>query len=424
MTGSEHGAQRDGRRETHPDAEPTARLVRDWPVQPAARSCRASGLADSADSWPGFGTPKYPLHLKLSQKVHADAPLLPSLASLQPDPASLAALRVSLMARTKERRNLSSQEQAASSERAARRCAGILKAARMLPSQEVAHWAHMHVENCTPEPAQVVKLSAVTTGGGGRVEWRGRLRTGGSDVILEGTWVRQNFKAYVKLHVRLLTPECLPPCCFSRYYLASVQAASGRFLYVPTGNARPEAAPAGTGDLRDGPEALFAMGAPWAIPTVECPEVAYRQGAADVCAAHGLASAVHEYGDTLAAASIAACARAALASGDAFGYVCDHVNDSAIRLGCGASFRSPHQLAACRLGRCWHARGGNTRLSVRTPCASVLAVSVHRALPACGARRRLFGVRVAHRHNSHDATPIIYHVFHTYHAYDFMFWHV
>ena len=30
---------------------------------------------------------------------------------------------------------------------------------------------------------------------------------------------------------------------------------------------------AGTTDLRDGPEALFAMGAPWAIPTVECPEV-------------------------------------------------------------------------------------------------------------------------------------------------------
>ena len=189
----------------------------------------------------GFGTPKYPLHLKLSQKVHAErAPA--SLASLQPDPASLASLRVSVMARTKERRNLSSQEQAASSERAARRCAGILKAARMLPSQEVAHWAHMHVENCTPEPAQVVKLSAVTTGGGGRVEWRGRLRTGGSDVILEGTWVRKNFKAYLKLHsallahsVRLLTPECLPPCSFSRYYLESVQAASGRFLSRPDG---------------------------------------------------------------------------------------------------------------------------------------------------------------------------------------------
>lgn len=48
----------------------------------------------------------------------------------------------------------------------------------MLPSQEIAH-----VENCTPDPAQVVKLSAVTTGGGGRVEWRGRLvdRAGGSD---------------------------------------------------------------------------------------------------------------------------------------------------------------------------------------------------------------------------------------------------
>ena len=37
----------------------------------------------------------------------------------------------------------------------------------------------------------------------------------------------------------------------------------------------PAPAPSGSGDLRDGPEALFAMGAPWAIPTVECPEVAY-----------------------------------------------------------------------------------------------------------------------------------------------------
>ena len=200
---------------------------------------------------------------------------------------------------------------------------------------------------------------------------------------------------------RLVLSQLLPRVCAGR---------EPAFIHVPTGSARREAAPAGTSDLRDGPEALFAMGAHWAIPTVECPEVAYRQGAADVCAAHGLASAVHEYGDTLAAASIAACARAALASGDAFGYVCDHVNDSAIRLGCGASFRSPHQLAACRLGRCWHARGGNTRLSVRTPCASVLAVSVHRALPACGARRRLFGVRVAHRHMTRHQSSIMFFI--------------
>ena len=77
--------------------------------------------------------------------------------------------------------------------------------------------------------------------------------------------------------------------CFIRNYLESVQAAGGRFLHIPTGNARLQAAPAGIRDLRDGPEALFAMGAPWAIPTVECPEVAYRQGAVDFCAGNLLA---------------------------------------------------------------------------------------------------------------------------------------
>ena len=53
-----------------------------------------------------------------------------------------------------------------------------------------------------------------------------------------------------------------------------------------------------------------------------CPVVvAYRQGGADLCAAYGLASAVHHFGDIAAAASIAACAATALVSGDAFGYV-------------------------------------------------------------------------------------------------------
>ena len=62
-----------------------------------------------------------------------------------PRPCFLGFLRVSVMVRTKERRNLSSQEQAASAERAARQRAAILKAARMLPPQGVAH---AHVGNC------------------------------------------------------------------------------------------------------------------------------------------------------------------------------------------------------------------------------------------------------------------------------------
>ena len=85
-----------------------------------------------------------------------------------------------------------------------------------------------------------------------------------------------------------------------------VQAASGRNVHFPTG--RTQGRPALVGGFGDGPKALSAMGALRAIPSVECPEVAYQQGAADLCAAYGLASAMHEYGDTSGAAAIAACA--------------------------------------------------------------------------------------------------------------------
>ena len=88
-----------------------------------------------------------------------------------------------------------------------------------------------------------------------------------------------------------------------------MQTAGGRFRHVPTGNARPqqEAAPAGIGGLWDGPKVPSTMGTlpRGVIPTAECPEVAYRQGAADLCAAFGLASAVRHYGDADAAAVIA-----------------------------------------------------------------------------------------------------------------------
>ena len=215
------------------------------------------------------------------------------------------------------------------------------------------------------------------------------------------------------------------------------------------------------------------MGAPWAIPTVECPEVAYRQGAADVCAAHGLASAMYEYGDTQAAASIAACARAALASGDAFGYVRDHVNDSApgwdvvpmpnhdpldrvfsepINLQLvgsdgagthavatlGSQIFDPAEVRALPLSReslrwCeaqWRnllACGACCALGarevaaqavaareagcVRTSCASMLVVSVCRALAVCGSRRCWSGmVPSAWAHDTCQSP-----CFHTYH---------
>ena len=65
-----------------------------------------------------------------------------------------------------------------------------------------------------------------------------------------------------------------------------------------------EAAPASFGGHRDGPQVLSAQGpsaSAEVIPTAECPVVAYRQGAADLCAAYGLASAVQHYGDAQAA---------------------------------------------------------------------------------------------------------------------------
>ena len=93
----------------------------------------------------------------------------------------------------------------------------------------------------------------------------------------------------------------MPYRAFFRYFITSVLAAGGRFKHIPTGNARPQswpqqqAAPAGQGGHWDGPKVLSAPGpsaSAEVIPTAECPVVAYRQGAADLCAAYGLASAV------------------------------------------------------------------------------------------------------------------------------------
>ena len=229
--------------------------------------------------------------------------------------------------------HLTAKQKAAAAERSKRRA--MRKAARILSSQELdalppvkcppprtlsetEEDSETEPEEDTfsrPEPAQVIKLSAEACGSGGRFQWRGRLRGGGADVFLEGAWVCKNFKPYVRMGRTLAyaSPPLTLVSCFFRYFIASVQAAGGRSIHIKTGNARPQqAAPAGTGGLGDGPEALSATGALRAIPSVECPEVAYQQGAADLCAAYGLASAMHEYGDTSGAAAIAACARAAL----------------------------------------------------------------------------------------------------------------
>ena len=147
-----------------------------------------------------------------------------------------------------------------------------------------------------PAPAQIIKLSGQLRGVGGFIVWRGRLR-GGAERALEGTWVHSNFKAS---------------------YLEKVTAAGGSFVHIPTGNARER--PCCPSGHRDGPKVLSAQTSP-EKSAAECPLVAYPQGRHDYCVACSLASALHAYGDAVAASSVARTARAALASGDAFGYV-------------------------------------------------------------------------------------------------------
>jgi hypothetical protein len=145
------------------------------------------------------------------------------------------------------------------------------------------------------EEQQVCKLSAQTSdGGGGGVMWRGRLR-GGRELDLEGAWVRRNFQ---------------------KRFLSTVCAAGGAFVHVPTGRARE-----GPTAVSSVPREIHFAQSTTVNSAAECPSVAYRQGGADLCVAYGLASAVHAFGDVAAARTIAARAHAALASGDAFGFV-------------------------------------------------------------------------------------------------------
>lgn len=94
-----------------------------------------------------------------------------------------------------------------------RRRLNIAKMARILSSQEVAELSTKHTCTCaqsdaemedsepepeedtfsSPDPEQVIKLSAQECGYGGRYQWRGRLRGGGKDVFLESDYVRKNF---------------------------------------------------------------------------------------------------------------------------------------------------------------------------------------------------------------------------------------
>ena len=61
-------------------------------------------------------------------------------------------------------------------------------------------------------PAQIIKLSGKICGSGGFIGWCGRLR-GGAERMLDGAWVRSNFKAS---------------------YLQKVTSAGGAFVHIPT----------------------------------------------------------------------------------------------------------------------------------------------------------------------------------------------
>ena len=197
----------------------------------------------------------------------------------------------------------------------------------------------------------------MTTGGGGRVEWRGRLRTGGSDVILEGTWVRKNFKAYLKLHSALLTPcVCSLRSAFRLLFLLQI------LPIIRAGRER-ALSPRDPADAR-------------ALP--------------------------------LSCESLDRCVGAKL-NGATFSHV-----RCGTRGAPGAREVAAQAVAAREAG------------CVRAPYASVLVVSVRRALAVCVARRCWSGVvpsvwhTTPHVPQSESPTPC----FHTYHAYDFMFWHV
>ena len=248
------------------------------------------------------------------------------------------------MARTKEavrRAHQDSQERAAAATRFKKKKIGLAKAARIMTVEEVAvaehqtkvslrvffwHalsafraqltptcifvlpvcWPQIAKQGHVPAPQQLIKLSGRSTAG--TILWHGRLRSG-DECALQSTWVRNNFKAA---------------------FLKSVLAARGDFVHIPIGSAQDRPPPADMGDHPDGPQVLSAPGASAeAILTAERPVIAYRQGGEDLCAAYGLASAMHEYGDASGAAAIAACARAARASGDAFGHVTSAVRSEA-----------------------------------------------------------------------------------------------
>ena len=161
----------------------------------------------------------------------------------------------------------------------------------------------------------VVKMSATASGSGGAVIWRARLRGGGEPVDVTGTRVRALFSG----------PN-------SAKFLQMVRDADGEFVR-PIKGERVDA------PEQPSPSLSFTYGdcsEPLALPLL-----AYHSKR--FCTSHGLASAMHHWGDPGAAAAIAASAKDAISSSDAVSNVLAVVNSSACRgWTVGAALRNTH----------------------------------------------------------------------------------
>ena len=252
--------------------------------------------------------------------------------------ASLAGKDNFIMARTKEcvRR---AHADAQASQRAARRAAGIWKASRLASVEvveaaqavdQVCSWLHGARARPPPEslPCHAARALAHTimflpgcSRHAGTTPWHS---------CAKADHQAQRHRARPRQPHHLARPPawwcgaCLGWCVvranFRSSFIETVLAARGAFVHIPTGCAQVRPPPPAVADHRDGPEVLAAQSTP-VNSTAACPLVAYSQGGVDLCAAYGLASAVHCFGDTVAATAIARSARAALASGDAFGHI-------------------------------------------------------------------------------------------------------
>ena len=133
------------------------------------------------------------------------------------------------------------QEKVAAAEHSTRRRAGIRKrVAHLLVAGGWNAAANKKPREIRGGSKQVVKLSA----GAMRGASCGAVSCAAATQVTRGHMGTQLCERHAS-SARNRTSLHRVPLCFIRNYLESVQAAGGRFLHIPTGNARLQAAPAG-----------------------------------------------------------------------------------------------------------------------------------------------------------------------------------